>query len=332
MCPGLFGIPDLAPGAIPPIPALDRLLARADREEVPGRDPLETLATAFGVGAPPGGDLPSGVLSLFALAPDLAATGCWFHADPVHLRADRDQLLLFGGPDLGVTGAESAALVVAFNAHFGVDGLELVAPQPGHWYLRVPWAQDLQTQPLHRVSGRPLVAFPPQGSDARVLNQWQNETQMLFYQHPVNLAREDSGRPTISGVWSWGGGVLPQVQRGPDLTVADHPLAAGLAAARGAPVLGLGDLYQLPSVFSGSAPSSVLIFWDRLWWPALALDAQGWAAALVELEGLVARLCAALAAGPVGCITLDDGEHRCFTLTRWRQRRFWRRGRGLRGF
>jgi len=117
ICPGLFGLcPD--PRALPQTPSLDRLLARADAHESPPRDPLETLAAQFGVCAPPGGDLPSAALCLLAEAPDQARAGCWFHADPVHLRADRDRLLLFSGPSLAVTDAEAAALVSAFNAHF----------------------------------------------------------------------------------------------------------------------------------------------------------------------------------------------------------------------
>ena len=56
---------------------------------------------------------------------------------------------------------------------------------------------------------------------------------MLFYGHPVNRAREAAGRPVISGVWTWGGGVLPTVAGGPALTIADHPLGIGLARAGG---------------------------------------------------------------------------------------------------
>jgi hypothetical protein len=330
ICPGLFGGPDVISGFVPPTPALDRLLARADREETSQRDPLETLAAVFDVSPAPGCDLPSAPLSLLAEAPDLVVNDCWYHADPVHLRADRDQLLLFGGPPLGVTQGESDALVTAFNAHFGSDGLELVATEAGHWYLRTGWAPDLLTEPLYRVTGRPVVAFPAQGADARVLGRWQNEAQMLFYSHRVNEDRETAGRPTINGVWTWGGGVLPEVTVGPDLTFADHPLALGLALAQNGRLRGLGDLSQPNWQWGDPAPVSVLIFLDALWWPALALDAAAWLAALSDLETLILRLSEELAAGRVSTLILDDGQQWRFTLTRWGLRRFWRRGRGLR--
>jgi hypothetical protein len=329
ICPGLFGFPGLDPRSVPPTPALDRLLARAERQESPPRDPLETLAVQFGVFAPPGGDLPTAALCLLAEVPDLARAGCWLHADPVHLRADRDRLLLFGGPKLGLAPDESAALVAAFNAHFEADGLSLVAPGTNRWYLRVPALPDIRTQPLYRVSGRPVDAAPPLGPDARARNRWQNEAQMLFYRHPVNQAREAAGGPLVSGVWTWGGGALPQVPYGPDLMVSDHPLGAGLARAMGARLLGLPGLAQSATIWSALAPESVLIFWDALWWPALAADREAWCDALAELDTLTASLTADLAAGRVRTLVLDDGECWRFTLGPWGLRRFWRQ-RGLR--
>jgi len=330
ICSGLFGLQIPDPRALPPTPSLDRLLARADAQESPSRDPLESLAAQFGVCALPGGDLPSAALCLLAEAPDQARAGCWFHADPVHLRADRDRLLLFGGPSLAVTDAEAAALVSAFNAHFEAEGLVLMAPGPSRWYLRVSTVPRLRTQPMHRVSGRPLDAARLTGPEAGDWTRWQNEAQMLFHQHPVNQAREAAGLPGISGVWTWGGGVLPEVPTGPDLLAADHPLGIGLAGAMGVHRLDLGELGQTPSIWPALAPESVLIFWDRLWWPALAADRDAWCVALAELEVLIAGLMADLVAGRMRSLVLDDGERQRFDLTAWGLRRFWRRG-GLQG-
>jgi hypothetical protein len=315
---------------VPPTPALDRLLIRARAGEVKHRDPLATLAEEFGLSAPPGGDLPSAALCLLDEAPDLAAKGCWFHADPVHLRPDRDRLLLFGGPSLALTGEEADALVAAFNAHFGSDGLELVAVRPDRWYLRAQTAPNISTQPLYRVSGRPVESWAAVGPGARDWNRWQNEAQMLFAGHPVNQKREAMGRASIGGVWTWGGGVLPRVTRAPALIVSDHPLAVGLARAGGVPVLRPGDLMRQPSAWPEPSPPSALVFWDGLWWPAIGVDARAWSAALGDLEALIVRLSAGVAAGRIRTLVLDDGEAWRFTLTPWGLRRFWRRGGGLR--
>jgi hypothetical protein len=326
ICPGLFGSADLMAGRNPQTPCLDRLLARADHLDHQPRDPLATLAEAFAIQSPPDRDLATAPLCLLAEVPGRMHKGCWFHADPVHLRPDRDQLRLLAGPSLELQPAEAAALVDTFNGHFAEDGLSLTAPRPSAWYLRVDRPPDLHTHPLHAVAGHALAGFLPSGVDARHWNRWQNEAQMLFYDHPVNLERERQGRPIISGVWTWGGGGLPLVAGGPDLTIADHPLAVGLARAASQARLGLDALAQRPLAWQGSESAEVLIFWDAFWWPALTGDAETWCAALVGLELLLERLDAAQANGQFESLTLDDGECQAFTLTTWGRRRFWRRG------
>jgi len=341
-------------------PALDRLLARADRADALTADPLETLAAAFGVtlaasstagvrqaggmphasagngqspataGAPqqapavtgPDRDLPSAALCLLADAPELARDGCWFHADPVHLRPDRDRLLLFAGPALAPRVDEADALVAAFNAHFAGDGLYLIAVRPDRWYLRVAEPPNLRTCPLYDVVGRDLDACLPSGPDARAWNRWQNEAQMLFYGHPVNQARETAGRPVISGVWTWGGGVLPAVSSGPALTIADHPLAVGLARASGDAWRGLD---ALDCAAWRDATGTVLVFWDHLWQSVSAGDLDAWRHGLDALNALVATLWSELAAKRLRRLTIDDGSGCRFILSRADQRCFWRR-------
>ena len=54
------------------------------------------------------------------------------HADPVHLRPDRDRLILFDSRNLGITHEEAGALVGLFNGHFAADGMRLQAPDLGN--------------------------------------------------------------------------------------------------------------------------------------------------------------------------------------------------------
>ncbi len=334
LCPGLLGPPDPPTGQLPPTPALDRLLARADCLESSQRDPLETLAAAFGLTVSPDRDLPSAALCLLAQVPELARVGCWVHADPVYLRPDRDRLLLFSGPSLGVREDEARALIAAFNAHFGSDGLELAGPSPDRWYLRVPGAPELRTSPLHLVHGRSVDPYLPTGADSRVWARWQNEAQMLFFQHPVNQARAAVGRPAISGVWTWGAGVLPSVTGGPALTVADHPLAVGLVRAGGGRIQCLDALAgrngSWPWIGDENGAESILLFWDRLWQPAIEGDWDAWRRSLSELETLAAGLWLDLRAGRLSALRIDDGSGLRCALVRLALGRFWRRRGGLR--
>jgi hypothetical protein len=177
------------------------------------------------------------------------------------------------------------------------------------------------------VVGRGLDACLPSGPDARAWNRWQNEAQMLFYGHPVNQARETAGRPVISGVWTWGGGVLPAVSGGPALTIADHPLAVGLAQASGGVRRGL-DALDCAAWRDGTG--TVLVFWDPLWHAVSAGDLDAWRRGLDALDVLVATLWSELAAKRLRCLTIDDGSGDRFTLSRAGQRCFWRR-RGAMG-
>jgi hypothetical protein len=326
ICPGLLGAIEHGAGALPPTPALDRLLSRARSERTAPRDPLATLGGAFGLVAPAGDDLPSAPLCLLALGRPPEPGACWFHADPVHLRPDRDRLLLFAGPSLGVRADEAESLTDSFNAHFARDGLLLSAAAPSGWYLRVSQVPGLRTRPLHQVVGHPIDAHLPVGPDAKAWARWQNEAQMLFFSHPVNEARERLGRPVISGVWTWGGGLLPELTQGPDLTVADHPLALGLAGASGGRSLGLDGW----SPSQGGPGDSVPVFWDRLWWPMLEGDTAAWSRALAALEILMGDLLQSLRSGGIQSLTMDDGEERRFTLSRGDLRRVWRRRGTLR--
>ena len=130
------------------------------------------------------------------------------HADPVHLRPDRDRLVLFAGPDFAPDRAEADALVDLFNQHFGADGLRLEAPTPARWYLLSERPHDLVTQTLATVLGRPIAGQLPRGPEARHWARLLNEVQMLFHHSEVNQRREAAGMPTLNGLWLWGGGCL----------------------------------------------------------------------------------------------------------------------------
>jgi hypothetical protein len=330
LCPGLFGqVPLMEPPLGPtlgPLPTLDRLLDRADLEAIPGDDPLEILAAVFGITPPAGGDLPSAALSRLSDVPDRSPQGFWLHADPVHLRADRDRLLAFAGPRLGIEDAEARALMAAFNAHFASDGLALEVTDPGRWYLHAEVPPEIVTTPIHRVAGGPVDPHLPGGAGAGVWTRLQTEAQMLFHDHPVNRVRESAGRPMISGLWTWGGGVLPEVAAaGHRLVVADHPLARGLARAAGAEIQPIDGWRP-----GGSpAPAEVLVFWDRPWWPALDGDSDGWRSALVALDTWLAAPLEMLGRGALSALVLEDGRGTRFVATRGGLRRFWRRGGGL---
>jgi hypothetical protein len=325
LVPGLFGPVPLPPELAPATPVLDRILARGDALERPGSDLTTALLARFGAAAS----------APYALAAEPDATdvvaepspqqgGFWMHADPVHLRPDRDQLRLFDARHLGISRAEADALVAELNAHFGGDGLRFIAPDAARWYLTTARPPCLHTQPLEQVIGRSIDGRLPSGPDAEHWAALMNELQMLLFQSPVNRAREQHGRPPVNGVWTWGGGEWRQLDQAdaPDRLQAAGPLETGLARAAGSAV------EPLPAA-AAPAPGTTLAVFDRLRDAVLDTDETAWASAAAALDQWLAAALAALRRGMLDEIIVDACDGRGLRLRRAHLLRLWRPRRRL---
>lgn len=324
ICPGLLGPVPAMPESFPPIPTLDRLLARADRVDNPRRDAVSALLTSFAMAADPDGDPPTAPLSLLGESCGERPEGYWLHADPVHLRPDRDRLLLYSGAAFGPTRDEADDLVALFNGHFAGDGLRLNAPRPDRWYLRSDRALDLKSEPLHRLTGGPVSAEAPRGRDARRWMGVMSEVQMLFFASDVNRSRERDGRPAVSGIWAWGGGRLPAPSGiAPERVIGDDPLTLGLARWAGVAHQTLDTWSEPGAPVTGRG----LVLWDRLQAALARRDRAAWSTALVELDTRLADVERALKRGGADAILIDPCLGEVYRVSRPALRRFWRRGR-----
>lgn len=324
LCPGLLDGGLIGSDPAPRVPTLERWLARADRVPAPTWDAAHALLAAFGLDLAARRDAPSAPFSRLGEALPTPEDGYWLHAEPVHLHADRDQLLLFSGADLAPSRDEADALVALFNQHLADEGLSLSAPRAEHWYLRSERPLDLETEPLARVVGGPLPLDAPSGADARRWRALMNEVQMLFFDSAVNRRREQLGRPLISGVWTWGGGMLagPPAESSdwPDLVIGDDPLTMGLARWSGVAHRALDD-------WDGAVGplGHCIVLWDRLALAGLTRDPLAWGSALVDLDQRLATLEPEIKRGAITQVTLAPGEGSLWRVTRPALRRFWRR-------
>lgn len=323
LIPGLFGPVPIQPEQVPHVPSLDRLLTRANQRPAPGGpDPVVVLLVHFGIEVGTDRDPPSAPFSRLADTGQLDSKGYWLHADPIHLRPDRDCLLLFDSRHIDLAREEADALVALFNGHFGADGLYLEAPEPDRWYLQADEPPRICTHSLSSVVGRSIDRFLPRGEEAGRWVAMLNEAQMLFHHSEVNQRREQAGRPAVNGVWPWGGGRLPGPRLLPDCgtVYAEHPLAAGLAKASGIDALPLPGGIDL--VIGQPAAGKSLIFWDSLWPAVLDADVSEW---VHELE----RLDAWLAGGIRNLQSAEIAVYPCngvgFHATPGTQWRIWRR-------
>lgn len=299
--PGLLGPwPAEAHPPEPHAPALWRMLARGDRLPVEPLGFEGTLARQFGY---QGEDLPWAALGLWGEMGQ-RPEGFVLRLDPVHLKLGMTDAIVFGGPSLGLSMDEAQALATSIEAHFSDLGWRLTVAAPERWYLQTPQAFDLVTTPLTRALRRDASLFKPGGADAPRWLAWLTEIQMLLHAHPVNVAREAKGLPTINHLWPWGGGALAQGMpslgttpspavappipsplkgEGGSAVFANHPLARGLALAAGLPV------HEVPETFDElplSASGHVVVVLDDALWSWLAGDVEDWQA---TVEGLEAR-------------------------------------------
>jgi hypothetical protein len=328
LVPGLLGPDPIVADELPPTPVLARLLGRADRLPGGESDPLAALLGRFGVDSD-ADDLPSAPFCRLGEGGEPGGEGFLMHADPVHLRADRDRLLLFDARHLGVTADEAEALVDTFNTHFAQDGLRLEAPGPQRWYLHLPRPPRIRTHPLHAAVGRGIAGLLPQGEERASWAGLLNEVQMLFHHAQVNARREAEGRPTVNGVWPWGGGRFPHPldRSGYARVYGGHPLALGLAAAAGVPAEPLPQ--DGGKLLLGGGEGTVLVFWDLIWPAMLDADPAGWCEEVQRLDAWLGPVADGLRGRGRIRVELDPFNGERYRLDRKALRRFWRRPRAL---
>ena len=304
------------------LPALATLLGRGRMQRLPALPYEHWLGNVFGLLA---GETPFGALRLLGEGLDPGADA-WLCADPVHLRFSRDTLVVGGAAELGLTQAEGDQLAAALNAQLGEFG-EFIAPHPRRWYLRLKRPAHLATSALSTVTGRTIEPFLPQGDDAREWRRFINEAQVLLHNHPINMAREAEGRPTVNSLWPWGAGFLPSGARSPAAHVhAGHALARGLAKFADVPAS------PVPARPEDAVPQSLTLL-EGLGEAAQSLDAPAWRAGLADLEvRWFVPLLAALQVRRVSGIRLTAlGDEAAIDVTMdavdmWK---FWRRPKSL---
>ncbi len=305
------------------LPALEKLLARAQPAPLLAESLEAWLCATFGVS--------DQAIAAVTLRTDGMEPGAayWLRADPVHLRIQRDQLIL--QPDMRLDTGEAAQLCASLNAHFAGEGLRFFAPHPQRWYLQLDAAPGMTTHPLAQVAGRNVHAYLPQGPDALRWHGVFNEIQMLLFEHAVNQAREARGELSINSVWLWGGGCAAgQLARPFAKLCGDSDLAGAFAQAAGIPCESLPD--DVTHCVEGD-DGGALIVWEGLRRALQHGDLHAWRDGLQRFEQCCAApLLNALYAGRIAQLTLDVlqiGASRRFMLTRGAAWKLWRRPKRL---
>ena len=217
--------------------------------DLDGRTPLEAAPTphmdalaregTLGLAVTVPKDLPAGSdvanLSVFGYDPaacytgraplEAAAMGIDLGPDDVAYRLNLVTLLVGVGDvfmdDFSadhITTAESARLIELLSEKLGEDGLEFHA---GVSYRHIlVWRNgldEIRTVPPHDIQGKPIHANLPEGDGDHILLHLITGSQILFKEHPVNLARREAGKKEANSIWLWGQGRVPRMAKFRDL-------------------------------------------------------------------------------------------------------------------
>ena len=63
--------------------------------------------------------------------------------------------------------------------------------------------------PPHDIVGQNIAGYLPKGGDAGVLLRCMEKSTEIFFEHKVNSARKQSGKPPATQIWPWSGGRKP---------------------------------------------------------------------------------------------------------------------------
>ncbi|BAU48257.1 signal peptide protein [Sulfurifustis variabilis] len=331
--PGLFSPPpsldadDLAPLVTP---ALDTWLARADPETRAGASGMEAaLFALFGVDPPRDADLPVAAVTR-VVDMGVIDNEWWMRADPVHLRPERDRLILLDTQLVPLAVEEAQALVAELMQTYGDEGWVLKAPHPARWYLKPPREHRLVTTPVTEIVGRDIHPHLPRGEEGATWRGLLNEMQILLHTTRANEVREARGELAINSVWFWGSGRLPAVRgSGWARVCGDEPVALGLARLAGVPAT------SVPPRFSDltSDVGRQLVVLEAAHAAAQYREARNWREAVQRLErDWIGPAYEAVRAGKLAEAVLCAENQRVFRLGRRAARRWWRRRRPLEAY
>jgi hypothetical protein len=280
--PGLFG-PDIAvhPDDLPSLPCLDWFLTKGICQRVQRNSASYALCELFGLSSEQG-DHP--VAAISRLSDDNQhPEGLWLRADPVHVSADRDGLILIDSNRFVLSQHDALALAADINMLLQPYGINLEVPVPYRWYLRVHDDYKLKTTPIDSVIGKDILPFMPTGDDRINLIQLMNDIQMTLHDSDVNRKREQEKKLPINSVWFWGYGELPRIiERHWSFVASDEMLAKGLSMIAATPFEVLPENYN--NIKDKGSDYNGLIVVNSFQKFSYYHDLEGWLEALLCFE------------------------------------------------
>lgn len=131
----------------------------------------------------------------------------WLYAAPVNMLLGRDSFFLSEPAPMPISNDECTALIASLNQHFSGLGYYFYVVND-IWFLGLDDDPEITTTAIDTVKNKDVAAYLPQGDGALIWNKFQNEIQMLLFNHPVNASREAQGQPVVNSLWCYAVGAF----------------------------------------------------------------------------------------------------------------------------
>ena len=139
----------------------------------------------------------------------------WASLELVHLHATRDHIVLLDPEMLKIMPEEEQMLRISVQEVLNHFLLNAVIPTGSSWLFCTNEFNSLKTSSIELAKGRNIDVWMAKDTEkAGVAKKWrqmQNEIQMIWHDHPINLARYERGELPINSVWLQGGGASAEV-------------------------------------------------------------------------------------------------------------------------
>lgn len=136
--------------------------------------------------------------------------------EPVHIHAARDHLVLTSTEILELQQDEADALFDSVKDIFAEMAVAIYRPKANRWFIESPSLQSLSTVSTEQAQGRNIDHWMPIDTTiagvARQWRKWQNDIQMIWFNHPVNERRVAEGMLPINSIWISGIGTLSEIK------------------------------------------------------------------------------------------------------------------------
>ena len=208
------------------LPQLERLLSRltlthADAGLETDYAPPHERALARALG------LPERATPWAAYRQRVTGSACaWL--TPCHWQIGADHVTLLHPGQLGLTEADSRALMDLIAPWLAQDGIALTWVAPTLWLAQGELFAGLECAPLERAMGRDVRIWMPRGAQGTLVQRLHSELQMLLYTHPWSEARAARGELPVNAFWVHGAGTLaalPAETAEPETPMALHDAA-----------------------------------------------------------------------------------------------------------